>query len=343
MSRVLTPLFALLAILIAAAPAGAAVKAQFGKSVVLKPVGGSVLVKEPGERRQKIRATTTVRMGSEIDTTRGKVRLTSSLRSGKQQSARFNGAPFRVSQPRRQNGLTDLKLVNRGGAACPAGANAARRGGRLLGSGRGRFRTRGRNSSATVRGTTWATEDGCNGTSISNIRGKVQTEADDADLGRLLDPGQTVTYFCKVRNASTNGNGTYCILLLSEPDAALFGMGIAAITPDPDYFLCLNYPDGTEDCADLPLSEPDPDFGFRQSAVACFAKPGPGVYTASWWLDEDQLEPSLRTPRLRGAPSDYPNCIAEPAPAAPAGRRPDPGAGPLGNVGIGPAFPQPGL
>jgi hypothetical protein len=35
---------------------------------------------------------------------------------------------------------------------------------RLWGNGRGRFRTRGRYSSATVRGTKWLTEDYCNGT-----------------------------------------------------------------------------------------------------------------------------------------------------------------------------------
>jgi hypothetical protein len=320
MSRALTPLFALFAILLAAAPAGAAVKAEFGESVVLRPAGGSVLVKEPGDRFRKVRARTAVRLGSVINTTNGKVRLTSALRSGKQQTARFKGAPFRVTQPGRERGLTDLQILNRGGSACPSGANAARRGGRLFGSGKGRFRTRGRNSSATVRGTTWVTEDTCAGTSITNIDGKVDTQADDANLGRLLEPGQTVTYSCKVRNRDSGGEGTYCILLLSQPADALFGMGIAAITNETSYLLCLTYPEGSEECVDFPLSEPDPELGFRQSAVVCFA-PIAGVYSVTWGLGQFELEPSLSTPRLRAEP-EYSGCIAEPAPQGAAAREP---------------------
>jgi hypothetical protein len=347
MPRIYTPLFALIAILAVAAPAGAAVKAQFGKHVVVSPVKGSVLVKEPGSRAKKLRRTTKVRMGSQIDSRRGKVKLTSALRSGKQQSARFNGAPFRVTQPPAENGLTDLRILNRGGTACPAGANAARRGGRLLGSGRGRFRTRGRNSSATVRGTTWVTEDTCQGTSITNKEGAVDTQADDANIGRLLEPGQTVTYNCEVRNAETGGQGTYCILLLSQPADALFGMGIAALTDQTSYVLCLRHPTGYEECVELPLSEPDPEFGFRQSAVACFAKGGAGVYTAFWGLAGELLQPPLSTPRLAGADETYPNCAAEPSPQAPpASRAPQRGTGVLriaegdpDALGFGSVFP----
>jgi hypothetical protein len=352
MSRALPPTLALLAVLVTAAPAGAAVKAEFGKSIVLKPVNGSVLVKEPGERTRKVRAKVTVALGSQVDTRNGKVKLTSALRKGnKQQSARFNGARFRVTQPRRERGLTDLKILDNG-AACPAGANAARRGGRLFGRGKGRFRTRGRNSSATVRGTTWVTEDTCQGTSITNVNGKVDTKADDANLGRLLEPGQTVTYYCEVRNRNTDGKGTYCILILSQPADRLFGMGIAALTDETGYQLCLGYPNGFgTECADLPLTEPDPELGFRQSAVVCFAKAGAGVYSAEWTLASEVLEPTMRTPRLRGADASYPNCLIEPPPPEqPASRAPgraDEGArmaspGPE-LLGLGSAVPPAGL
>jgi hypothetical protein len=335
MLRALTPSIALFAVLIAAAPAGAAVEARFGKTVVISPVNGSVLVKEPGERARKVRAKVAVSLGSKIDTRNGKVKLTSALRKGqKQQTARFKGARFRVTQPSREGGLTDLKIIDNG-AACPAGANAARRGGRLFGSGKGRFRTRGRNSSATVRGTTWITEDTCQGTTITNVNGEVDTQADDANIGRLLEPGQTVTYYCEVRNRSTDGKGTYCILMLSQPADRLFGVGIAALTDETGYRLCLGYPNnfGTE-CADLPLSEPDPEFGFRQSAVVCFSKPGAGVYSAQWTLAGEILEPTMRSPRLRGADASYPDCLIEPPPQPPpASRAPAPG----GAFGLAPA------
>src|SRR3954462_13348190 len=44
---------------------------------------------------------------------------------------------------------------------------------RLWGSGKGRFRTRGRNSSATVRGTTWLQKDTCGTTTTSVKAGTV--------------------------------------------------------------------------------------------------------------------------------------------------------------------------
>lgn len=48
---------------------------------------------------------------------------------------------------------------------------------------RGRFRTRGRNSSATVRGTVWITSDRCDGTLTKVRRGKVVVR----DLRRKRD------------------------------------------------------------------------------------------------------------------------------------------------------------
>ena len=45
---------------------------------------------------------------------------------------------------------------------------------RLWGNGHGRFTTKGRYSSATVRGTKWLTQDQCNGTLTVVKRGVVQ-------------------------------------------------------------------------------------------------------------------------------------------------------------------------
>jgi hypothetical protein len=45
-----------------------------------------------------------------------------------------------------------------------------RRGRRLWGRGHGRFRTRGRHSSASVRGTTWFVEDRCDGSTLTKVR-----------------------------------------------------------------------------------------------------------------------------------------------------------------------------
>jgi hypothetical protein len=74
----------------------------------------------------------------------------------------------------RTSGLTQLALTGSFGS-CPRGARAARRrrSRRLFSSVHGRFRTRGRYSSATVRGTKWLTKDTCAGTLTSVTQGTV--------------------------------------------------------------------------------------------------------------------------------------------------------------------------
>jgi hypothetical protein len=58
--------------------------------------------------------------------------------------------------------------------AAPRGGSAARtRRRKLFGNARGRFRTRGRNSSATVKGTKWTMTDTCAGTLTVVSRGVV--------------------------------------------------------------------------------------------------------------------------------------------------------------------------
>ena len=84
------------------------------------------------------------------------------------------------SRKRRAKGLAELRLKGssfvRCGRARGTGASAAlsrRTIRRLRSNARGRFRTSGQNSSATVRGTVWITADRCDGTLTTVKRGKV--------------------------------------------------------------------------------------------------------------------------------------------------------------------------
>jgi hypothetical protein len=89
-----------------------------------------------------------------------------------------------VRQPRRAGGRVDLYLrggnfgrcgrTGRSAGSGQASASAVRRVRRLWGrdSG-GRFRTHGRHSQATVRGTRWLTEDRCSGTFTKVTQGAV--------------------------------------------------------------------------------------------------------------------------------------------------------------------------
>lgn len=119
--------------------------------------------------------------GCEVDTRRGEVRLTSATGRSPQaqvgggalpapvQNATFEGGVFELRK-QAAGGLTELRLSGR--LNCRRnGAGARSR--QLWGRGSGRFRTRGRFSTATVRGTTWLTRDSCTATTTIVREGTV--------------------------------------------------------------------------------------------------------------------------------------------------------------------------
>ncbi|MEA2494181.1 MAG: hypothetical protein QOJ29_2092, partial [Thermoleophilaceae bacterium] len=67
----------------------------------------------------------------------------------------------------------------------------------LWGSGSGAFRTVGRYSSATVRGTTWLTDDKCNGTLTRVTAGKVGVR--DFVLKKTIVVNKGKSYFARAR------------------------------------------------------------------------------------------------------------------------------------------------
>jgi hypothetical protein len=154
-------------------------KAVFHKNVVVRPVSGTVRVKLPGTNKfVDVDVTRNVPLGSTIDVKHGKIVLTSvPKKNGKPQTAKFYGGIFKLTQP---GGITELTL-NETLAACPrrhasAAAAAARKKPktrRLWGDGHGAFRTKGRYSAATVRGTKWLVQDSCAGTLTRVMHGVV--------------------------------------------------------------------------------------------------------------------------------------------------------------------------
>ena len=100
------------------------------------------------------------------------------------QKGAFWGGVFQVRQRRRGRGMTNLYLrgghFSRCGVTAGVSALAREAGGkrrvvrRLWGKDRhARFRTHGRDSVATVRGTRWVTTDRCDGTLTKVSEGKV--------------------------------------------------------------------------------------------------------------------------------------------------------------------------
>jgi hypothetical protein len=153
-------------------------------------------------------------MGSTIDTTKGVVKLsTAKNKTGATQFGNFSKGIFRVTQTRK-NPLTTLSMTGsaldkcsrlpKGGSRKPVAAARKRRR-TLFSSVKGRFRTRGRNSAATVRGTQWTMTDTCKGTLTIVKQGSVVVRDFRLRKNRTLKRGQR--YLAKAPPARVERRG----------------------------------------------------------------------------------------------------------------------------------------
>jgi hypothetical protein len=167
-----------------------------GQSVNVAATVGTVVVRLPGAASAvPLRGTSSIPVGTMVDTRKGVVALTTALPGGATQGATVHGGLFQVRQPASGRGMTELVLRGRkpSCATARAAAVADRRPPRQLwaSDNHGRFRTRGSNAVATVRGTSWYMADRCDGTYTRVKRGKVAVR--DLRTGRtvLLHAGQS--------------------------------------------------------------------------------------------------------------------------------------------------------
>jgi len=147
-------------------------------------VSGKVMVKEPGSNKfVELSGTTEIPIGSQVNTTNGTIRLISGLGGGQTNTAQFYAGIFTILQKRARNAFMRLRLGGGNFRVCRASGSARslsavgkskRPVRRVWGSGKGRFTTQGRYSSATVRGTRWLTQDQCNGTLTRVLQGVVR-------------------------------------------------------------------------------------------------------------------------------------------------------------------------
>jgi hypothetical protein len=133
---------------------------------------------------------------SRVDTTKGAVRLDAATRGNRIDRGSFRGGAFRFTQSRGRRPITQLTLGRLTCVAKPAVAAARKR--RLFASVRGRFRTRGRYSATTVRGTKWLTKDSCGGTLTLVQQGTVVVRDLVKDRSVTLDAGER--YLARPRN-----------------------------------------------------------------------------------------------------------------------------------------------
>src|SRR4051794_40686358 len=156
-----------------------------GQTAAPTAATGTVLVKAPGSKTFKpLDPTASIPIGSTMDATHGTVGLSFAVNgAGAIQKGTFSKGRFTMhqSKSKKDKGLTEMKLagggdfrrsckVRAGGAAALRRKRPSRQ---LFSSVKGRFRTRGRHSTATVRGTKWLTKDTCAGTLTRVMEGTV--------------------------------------------------------------------------------------------------------------------------------------------------------------------------
>ena len=154
-----------------------------GGIVGVSKIEGTVLVKKKGENKfVALTPPTEIPVGSQVDATKGTITLVAGLGGGRTNSSNFYSGRFLISQAKTRNAFMVLTLQGGNFGSCgtrrlsAVGSDARTRKPvrRLWGNGKGRFTTKGRYSSATVRGTKWLVQDQCNGTLTVVKRGVVQ-------------------------------------------------------------------------------------------------------------------------------------------------------------------------
>ena len=163
---------------------------KLASSFNVTPVSGLVLIQVNG-RFVPLTQVRSVRAGAVINTLKGTLKLiTATGKKHKTQSGTFGGAVFKVTQvgSGKHKGLATLALVEgavKGGpsyAACTTKktkhasiAAVSKKTLQLLhgSDNHAKFRTKGRYSAATIRGTVWTIADRCDGTIVHVTRGLV--------------------------------------------------------------------------------------------------------------------------------------------------------------------------
>jgi hypothetical protein len=190
-----------------AAQAAAPPPPVLGKSEDAKPVSGRVFIRTPTGQFIPLTGATRIPTGSVIDALHGSLQLLAAVGKGKTEHGIFGGAVFKLTQAR--TGLTTLRLLENAFKGAPSfaickahkAADATIASSKTLqllkASAHGKFRTKGRYSAATVRGTKWTVADRCDGTLTHDITHSVAVTDFVRHKTIILHAGQS--YLAKAR------------------------------------------------------------------------------------------------------------------------------------------------
>jgi hypothetical protein len=162
------------------------------QSVDITPVSGTVLIKLPGSKVFVKLSHSLIKNGAEVDARQGVVEITRSDGD----VAKFYDGIFKLSHA---GGYTVLTLTEKL-TGCPkakqSSASAAAKkpkSRKLWGDGKGKFRTKGSYSAATVRGTKWLVTDNCTTTVTRVATGVVEVQDFTTKKKILVKKGKSYT------------------------------------------------------------------------------------------------------------------------------------------------------
>jgi hypothetical protein len=151
---------------------------QEGDSIVVTRAAGNVLY-QTSSGFQSLSNGKKLKLGTFIDATHGQVTVTSASDThGSYQTALYYGGKFKTRQRGTARPVTEAYLIGKIGPCTKkkkgkASAASKRKSRHLWGDSHGNFRTVGKSSSASTRGTKYLVTDTCAGTTTKVVRGKV--------------------------------------------------------------------------------------------------------------------------------------------------------------------------
>jgi hypothetical protein len=158
-----------------------------GKSVGAVPVSGTVLVRVPGSSKFVPLDPSVIKNGAEVDARKGVVQITRADGG----VAKFYDGIFKLSQ---SGGITTLTLSEKLDCSKRARAAAAKpKTRKLWGDGKGKFRTKGQYSAATIRGTKWLVTDTCTTTVTRVAQGSVSVRDEQLKKTVVVRAGKRYT------------------------------------------------------------------------------------------------------------------------------------------------------
>lgn len=202
-----------------------------GETVIARVVSGMVFFRPPGGAARSrvgghaaqapagftpVKGAEVIPVGSTVDAVRGRLALTSVAtatgadKTRTVQKADFYAGIFQIRQKRVEKPITDIVVKSVSfprvcGASTRAVTGSGAKGAnkvvtQLGGNGKGNFRTIGRHSAATVRGTIWLTQERCDGTLTRVTRGVVSVR--DLGTGRTVSVRAGSSYLARATRAS---------------------------------------------------------------------------------------------------------------------------------------------